>query len=138
MKLFGRGISFPTRKFSGGRISFLTLKFSGGRISFLTLKLFGWGRTTLTFGRIFGRLLLFGLVRGKRLQLRLFGGGLLPCNWLHLGRSWLDRFGGFHRFGLRHRFGGLPMFGTRLLFALNMPLCFWLVPSFCNWLRRFR
>ena len=80
----------------------------------------------------------FVLVRGKRLQLRLSGGGLLPCNWLHLGRSWLDRFGGFHRFGLRHRFGGLPMFGTRLLFALKSLLCFWLVLSFCNWLRRFR
>ena len=82
----------------------------------------------MTFGRIFGRLLLFGLVRfgglllfgrlslcnwlprfglvrGKRLQLRLSGGGLLPCNWLHLGRSWLDRFGGFHRFGGQLRFG---------------------------------
>ena len=58
-------------------------------------------------------------------------GGLSLCNWLHLGRSWLDRFGGFHRFG------ELPMFGTRLLFALNMPLCFWLVPSFCNWQHRF-
>ena len=40
-------------------------------------------------------------------------------------------FGGFHRFG------ELPLFGTRLLFALNMPLCFWLVPSFCNWQHRF-
>ena len=98
----------------------------------------------MTFGRVFGRLHWFGglprlgLVWGKRLQLRLSGGGLLPCNWLHLGRSWLDRFGGFHRFGLRHRFSGLSMFGIRLRFALNMPLCFWLVPSFGNWQHRFR
>ena len=83
----------------------------------------------MTFGRIFGRLHLFGLVRFG--WLLLFG--RLPfCNWLHLGRSWLDRFGGFHRFG------ELPMFGTRLLFALNMPLCFWLVLSFGNWQHRFR
>ena len=46
-------------------------------------------------------------------------GGLSLCNWLH-------------------RFGELPMFGTRLLFALNMSLCFRLVLSFGNWLRRFR
>ena len=113
-----------------------TMKLFGrGRISFLTLKLFGWGRTTLTFGRIFGRLLLFGLVRFGWL---LLFGRLSLCNWLHLGRSWLDRFGGFHRFGLRHRFSGLSMFGIRLLFALNMPLSFRLVPSFGNWQHRFR
>ena len=98
-----------------------------------------FGRLSRFGGQLrFGRSRRFGVVRGKRLQLRLSGGGLrrfdgLPlCNWLHLGRSWLDRFGGFHRFG------ELPMFGTRLLFALNMPLCFWLVLSFGNWLHRFR
>ena len=89
----------------------------------------------MTFGRIFGRLLLFGLVRFGWL---LLFGRLSFCNWLHLGRSWLDRFGGFHRFGLRHRFSGLSMFGIRLLFALKSLLCFWLGLSFGNWLRRFR
>ena len=89
----------------------------------------------MTFGRIFGRLHWFGVVWFGWL---LLFGRLSFCNWLHLGRSWLDRFGGFHRFGLRHRFSGLSMFGIRLLFALNMPLCFWLVPSFGNWQHRFR
>ena len=64
------------------------------------------------------------------------------CNWQHrFGR--LPRFGRLSRLGRLHWFGmvwfgGLHWFDTRSLFALNMPLCFWLVPSFGNWQHRFR
>ena len=49
------------------------------------------------------------MVWGKRLQLRLSGGGRPPfCNWLH-------------KFGLVW-FGGLPHFGRQLRFGGTMPI----------------
>ena len=60
----------------------------------------------LSFGnwlRRFDGLPRFGLVWGKRLQLRLSGGGLLPCNW-------------------QPRFRRLPHFGRQLRFGGTMPI----------------
>ena len=83
----------------------------------------------------------FGLVWGKRLQLRLSGGGLLPCNWLPRFRR-LRRFDGLPRFGLvrgkrlqlrlsgggllpcnwQPRLGRLHHFGRQLRFCGTMPI----------------